>query len=455
MREKTKYLALAEQSIEDATEVLRQLISYQTVLDVFDPNSETPFGVANRDALHYLLNHAEEAGFKTFNADNYAGHIEFGPEEGDSIGVLAHLDVVPVTGQVWETNPFELKIKDGKLYGRGVADDKGPLVASYFALKIIKEQKWPITKRVRLIAGSDEESGSRCLQHYFLKEEKPILGFSPDADFPLIYGEKGMASFDIKVSLNNQEVIEEFICGDRYNMVPAEAKMRLKVNLQEEYEAFLLANQYLGEVKDGYYIAYGIPAHAMVPENGLNAGFILFEFLNQTCPTALSTYMSQFLTFDPDGKKFGIAMYDEEMKSLTMNVGIITIENGTCKIGINCRIPFDNQIDFIKNQVEHSFPDESFSVHILGSSNRHYVDPNSQLVQTLMNAYRSITGDSVSQPFTIGGGTYAKYIHQAVAFGPQFPNTEDVCHIANEYITMEDFIKSIAIYTKAIYDLIR
>lgn len=454
---KIDYMGKAQEYYPSALKLLEKLISFKTVLDKYDPNSDAPFGIENKKALNYLLESAKNDGFEVKNVDNYAGHIEFGNSNGEIVGILGHLDVVPTKGQNWESDPFTLTKRDGKLYARGSEDDKGPLVASYMALKIIKDLKLPVSKRARLIFGCDEESGSRCLTHYFEKEIKPEIGFSPDAEFPLIYGEKSIASFDIKGKLANDDIILEFISGERYNVVPETARMKLKIDLTNEYLAYLKENNYRGEVKDGYLYAYGIASHAMVPQKGLNASFILFDFLNSVHKTNLSDYVCKYLTFDPFGEKLGINIYDENMKELTMNVGVVNILNNEFKIGINCRIPVNNYATKLKECVENSFKltNNDYSFNLLGCSKIHYVDPNSDLIKTLMNAYQEMTGDYTNKPFTIGGGTYAAFIDNAVAFGPMFPGSEDVCHIANEYIKVEDFIKSIAIYTKAIYDLIK
>ena len=209
---------LFEKERKNGLEILKKLISFKTVLDEYKENDEAPFGIENKKALEYILDVAKKDGFNIKNVDNYAGHIEFG--SGDEIlGVLAHLDVVPVKEDEWESDPFEIRFSDNKMYARGILDDKGPLVASYIALKMLKESGFKPKRRIRLIMGCDEESGSRCLERYLEKEEKPTLGFSPDATFPLIYGEKAMITYDIFGKLED-DIILSFDAGERYNIVP-------------------------------------------------------------------------------------------------------------------------------------------------------------------------------------------------------------------------------------------
>ena len=437
---------------ESALLLLSKLISFKTVLDRFDPKSEAPFGEENRRALHFILEYAKNEGFKVKNCDDYAGHIEFG-KGTETLGILCHLDVVPVDGQNWDTDPFVLTIKDDKMYARGSVDDKGPLVAAYMAMKLLKDNGFVPKKKVKLIMGCDEESGSRCLHHYFKSQKLPEIGFSPDAEFPLIYGEKTHMNYNIIGQLDSSDIIEELNCGNRYNIVPAKASMKLSKDLKKEYLDFLKVNNYNGEVINDEYFAYGLASHAMVPQNGVNASFILMSFLNEYTDSKLARFFVKYLTFDPFGKKLGYDMYDDEMKELTSNVGVVKISNGNFLIGMDCRVPRENHKDTMLNAINNAVNEFDYSADILSFGGYHYVDPNGFLVSTLMNVYKEVTGDLTSEPITIGGGTYAKFIKNAVAYGPMLPGREDVCHIANEYMLLSDFMNAILIYAKAIYEL--
>lgn len=437
---------------EAGISLLSKLISYASVLEEFDPNSTEPFGLENKEVLDFILEYAKKDGFDVFNDDNYAGHIEFG--QGDELlGILCHLDVVPVADQDWVHDPFTLTIEDGKMYGRGTTDDKGPLAAAYLALKILKDSGFTPKKRIRLIMGCDEESGSRCLHHYFRTQELPSLGFSPDAEYPLIYGEKAHMNYNFIGELKKDEIIVEFNCGNRYNIVPAKATMKLNKDYKNEYLTFLKANNYQGEIIDDNYVAYGRASHAMCPDKGLNASFILFEFLNQVHPTTLSNFFVNSLTFDPFGKKLGYDLYDEEMLELTSNVGVVKINNGKILVGMDCRVPLESHKDKMVECISKASSEYGLSYEILSFGGYHYVNPNGTLVKTLMNAYQEVSGDFDSKPVVIGGGTYAKFIKNCVAFGPTFIGREDVCHIADEYLSVSDFMDNVKIYVKAIYEL--
>ena len=148
------------------------------------PEADAPFGAGPRDALQAALKMCAADGFQTVNLENYAGYAEIGAGK-ECIGIVGHLDVVPAHMEDgWNTDPFEMTEKDGVLYGRGVSDDKGAVVASMIALKVIKDMQIPLTKRIRLIMGTNEETGSKGLAYYVKKEGSVDYGFTPDGDFP-------------------------------------------------------------------------------------------------------------------------------------------------------------------------------------------------------------------------------------------------------------------------------
>lgn len=449
------YKKIGKEKIKEGTDLLVKLININSVLTEFNPSSDAPFGPGNKEALNLLLDTAKKDGFVAKNVDNFAGHIEFGPEDGEILGVLAHLDVVPVNLANWDTNPFDAVVTDTKIIGRGSTDDKGPLVASYMALKAIKESGLPVTKKVRLIVGCDEETGSRGLTKYFIVEEMPKIGFSPDADWPLIYGEKAITSFDIKGSFSDS-IVTEFTSGIVYNMVPDTAYMTLSKNLVKEFDTFLEIHDYKGNVIGDKYYAYGLSAHGSMPQIGNNAAFILAEFLEEFSPCEFSKYLTTYLSDSPFGSRLGLDVDGGDMGTLTSNLGFVKTVGNEFILGINLRIPVDNFQETIETKLAESFRGfKTLSHSKISVAPIHYVDPNSKLVKTLLDAYVSLTGDKDAKPKTIGGGTYAKFIPNCVAYGPETDGKDNFIHNANEYIDLEDFETAIAIYAKAMYELIK
>lgn len=424
---------------------LGQLVKIPSVLDEFKEDSVEPFGHNNKLALDYTLELGKKLGFETLNDDNYACMISYG-EGKESLGILAHLDVVPAVGN-WTYGPFNPVISDGKLYGRGTLDDKCGVIVSLYAMKMLKDAGFKPKKKIELICGCDEESGSRCLEHYFKSHKQPEIAFSPDASFPLIYGEKAILSYDIEGNYISDEIIS-FKAGLRYNIVIDEAILTVKNILKVEFEAFLKEKNITGKIVDNTYYFYGKAAHASTPELGINAGIYMLEFISKYYDFKPAEWGYKYS--DIDGKKLGVDLVDQEMGALTMNLGIISYENNHFKLGYNLRVPTDSHIEVIKSRLKEVLSAGLELTHF-DYNNAHYVDPNSFLVKTLMQSYQEVTSDYQNKPFVIGGGTYAKFLDNAVAFGPCFPYRDDICHEPDEHIYLEDFKKWIEIYAKAIY----
>ena len=441
------FLELAKKYYDDALNDLCELLKFKSVLEEYVPDSETPFGLENKKALDYFMNMGIRDGFEVLNVDNYAGHITYGKGE-ESVGVLGHLDVVPAVGK-WTYNPFTPTIVDGKLYARGTLDDKGGIVASYYALKLLRDMGVELSKEVRIIVGCDEESGSRCVERYFSKVEKPTCAFSPDAEFPIIYGEKGILGFDILGSIENSEVVS-IEAGQRYNIVCDEAKLTVKEIKEEYLNEFIASEGCKAEIVGNSYIFYGVSAHAMQPHLGVNAIQIMFKFMQKYYPCNASQFIST--KFDTTGKLLGVDVNDKYMHDLTINLGICRYDGNVLRLGYNLRVPLDEHVKVIEEGFKNGLSAyNNLSLGDLHYSPRHFVDPESPLVQNLLNAYQEISGDYESKPFTIGGGTYARAIGNAVAFGPNFLHRPDICHQPDEHIYLEDFLMWIAIYAKAIY----
>lgn len=428
---------------------LKELLKIDTVLVEQPEVKEAPFGKNLVKALEYMLALGEREGFITKNIENVAGHIEYG--EGDEvIGVLCHLDVVP-TGEGWTYPPFEPTIVDGKIYARGSMDDKGACISSLYALKALKESGVKLNKKIRLIFGTDEETGSRGIKRYLELEQMPDLGFSPDADYPIIYGEKGITSFDLVCNSINEEIVE-FVSGDRYNVVPEAATVVLKKDYKEQYEKFLKDNNYNGEVKENKYIMYGKRAHAMEPRNGINAIIRLLEFLNMIIN-------DEYLKFIQNNFKCSRLsnvnqnFTDPEMGDLTSNVAILNIKDNKGRCGINFRYPINWDKECYFTNLSNNAKENNVEVEILNDSVPHYIPKDHELVKTLHKSYIKFTGDDKTPLMTIGGGTYARSLKCAVAFGPMMPGREDVVHQVDEYAYIDDLLISVAIFADALKEL--
>ncbi|WP_458415404.1 dipeptidase PepV [Schinkia sp. CFF1] len=457
----------------------RGLLRIKSVLDESKPTKEAPLGEGIAQALGYMLTKGKEDGFTVKNVDGLAGHIEFGEGE-ELLGILCHVDVVP-EGDGWTSEPYSAEIRDGKIFARGAIDDKGPTMAAYYALKIVKNLGLPVGKRVRMILGTDEESNWRCVKHYFKHEEMPTIGFAPDADFPIINAEKGIFDFILQQNMKAQAndegkelVLETFRAGRRLNMVPdlAEAVLSCKQQdiaevVKNSFEKYINTMGLKGTatVNDDYSIQLrlqGVSAHGMEPNKGKNAGLFLNAFLYKELIDLLDPQAGAFHAFvqkyfgqDTRGIALGIAFSDDISGELTINNGTLVYEkNQGGKIGLNLRYPVTHDIEQSKQKIRQVTEAHQFIFTELNDSKPHYVDAEHPLIKVLQRVYEKHTGEK-AELIAIGGGTYARSLDGGVAFGPLFPGRPDVAHQKDEYIEIDDLVKATAIYAEAIYELIK
>ncbi|WP_174729361.1 dipeptidase PepV [Mesobacillus harenae] len=448
----------------------QRLLQIKSVLEEDTATKDAPLGQGIKEALDFMLTMGEQDGFQPKNTGNLAGHLEFG--SGDEIvGVLCHIDVVP-EGDGWSSDPYGAEIRDGKIFARGAIDDKGPTMAAYYAMKIVKELKLPLKKRVRMIIGTDEESNWRCVDHYFKTEEMPSMGFAPDADFPIINAEKGIADYDLvqtpKGYENKETLIEvnEFTSGRRYNMVPDFARVSLVVNQEqnEVLQRFILYKK-KHELEAKYHVengeliieVEGVSAHGMEPDNGKNAGLLLAGFIAELGLDAQARQFFEFVTRyfgkESRGAELGIVYSDEITGELTINVGKLAYSKPQGgRLGLNMRYPVTTNLNRTMETLKEKVESEGFAIDQFDDSPPHHVDEKDFLIQTLKKVYEEQTGTQ-AKLLAIGGGTYARSLKSGVAFGSLFPGRPDVAHQKDEYIFLEDLFRATAIYAQAIYEL--
>ena len=449
---------------EDLLKDLFELLSVRSILGT-DITEETPFGSGPREALDLILSFGERDGYKTKLVENKAGHIEVGQGE-ELFGILGHVDVVPVVEADWTSHPFKPEIRDGKIFARGSLDDKGPTMAAYYAVKLLDKLGVKWNKRVRVIIGSDEETGFRCVEAYFKHEEQPASGFTPDAMFPLVYAEKARATFDHKLKFvvedgNYNYKLVKFNGGQVLNMVIASAKAELVgevSDIKEKFENFLALEKLDGEVtvEDTIKLTLkGKAAHGSTPQYGVNGATKLAEFLStlglDNNGKNFVDYIVEKLANDPFGEKLGIDYSDNEMGEATYNYGIIDYDL-LKKVGIvstDCRHPMKFDLVARLNGVKV----DNIDIEVTSTKEAHYVPKDDELVTTLMDVYRKHTGDTKNDAFVLGGGTYARCLKKGVAFGLLFPDKEDTMHQANEYLEVEDLLLATTIYAEGIYKL--
>ncbi|SHE48149.1 succinyl-diaminopimelate desuccinylase [Caldanaerobius fijiensis DSM 17918] len=462
-----KFDALIEGMAGDIIKSTQDVLKYRSVQG--EPLPGAPFGEGVKGSLDYVLSLSEKMGFETKNLDGYVGYAQYG--DGDEmVGILVHLDVVP-EGDGWTYPPYSGEIHDNRIYGRGAIDDKGPAIACLYALKAIKDSGVSLKRKVRIIFGTNEESGWKDIEYYKKHEIYPDLGFTPDANFPLIFAEKGILTFKIKMDFETKKEGHIFLKhlkgGNAANMVPDYCEACLSVNPDKKDYIKMLVLKMINEdnvnVKlldrgdDILIKSYGISAHGSTPEKGVNAIMQLImilyrlDFARDDVYQFIS-YFAEKVGMDYTGKNMSLNISDDISGGLTFNIGVINVDDKKGTVEINIRYPVTASRDTVESIIKRHLPEKFNYVYLNGFDPIH-VSTNSVLAQTLLKVYRQSTGDDVSNPIAIGGGTYARAFKNFVAFGPVFPGGAELAHQKDEYIEIEHLIKLAKIYSMAIYEL--
>lgn len=433
-------------------ENLKKFVAINSVYDESTVDEENPFGVGVSKALQFIADLAKKDGFNVTNYNNKVVEILAGKGE-KNITIMAHADVVPAGSTGWKQDPFSVTEKRGVLCGRGVADDKGPLLAAYYAMRTIVDNHLQGDYQIRFLVGGNEESGSLGIEYYFkdLEKPQPTLGFSPDAEYPLIFAEKGIVNFEVKGEFAIPEVIS-IKGGVASNSVIEKCVVKMKKN--DHFVSFLKDKKLDVEVKmnllDMEVTFIGKAAHGATPEEGVNAGMIA---LNTLAYYYEDKNLAHIVNCYNDLYGKGVNAYSEskDMGKNSLNVGLLSYENNKFSMVVNFRhVDTANKDELLKNIKEASKP---LTIEEMSVSPLLYYPQDSVLVATLLTAYQEETGDYKSAPKAIGGGTYAKEADNIVAFGMEFPGWNSMMHSPGESCKKEDLFKSIAIYARAINDL--
>ncbi len=419
-----------------------------------------PFGDGVRRSLEHALETAAKLGFSVTNLDNYIGWAEYGEGE-EMVAVLGHLDVVP-EGDGWTCDPYGGIIRDGKIMGRGTTDDKGPSIAALYALAAIRDLELPIRRRIRVLLGCNEETGSADI-HYYLSHggEIPVMGFTPDGEYPVINGEKGIITvcFGTDYEQNNELQLVRIQGGTAPNVVPgyACAEFRCPEEITQSISLIDTPDIKVTKQNGGFLLeAFGLGAHGSTPELGENAiGRLLLAMNALPLSPALADkirFLADHIGMETDGKSAGISLQDEVSGKLSLNLGRIEGNEKELSLWINYRYPVTFSYEDCGPKFNDLFAGAGFRVIREGYKDKLYIPEDSKLVTTLMKVYREQSGRT-EKPKCIGGGTYAKSIPNLLAFGPIFPGDELCEHKPDEYITIDSLMKNAQIIANAMYEL--
>ena len=417
-----------EKYLNDTVKTIQELIRIDSTNQPAEEGM--PFGKGAARALQAFLSCAAAMGFETRNYDNYVGEVLFG--EGEPFAILAHLDVVPA-GSGWTHAPFGGEIENGKLYGRGAMDDKGPAVVCLYALKALKDEGFQPRKTIKLIVGCNEECGWGCIDHYKQCAEMPKVGFTPDADFPVIYAEKGILHVKFYFPVENAPFTALY-GGKGVNMVCDEAFAQC-----DETEG---AERYSLRVEDGLLVSRGVSAHGSTPEKGKNALEPLFAYFARTNEDMRRAHEILFEDI------FGLKNFADETGRLTMSPDIANYGDGILSVCVDIRYPATLPLQAVLDVLNKT----GVRYEEIHHQSALFNPKDSFLIQTLQRVYNEATGER-AEPIAIGGGTYARALECGAGFGPQLCGEPVTIHQKDEYISIPHVKFLLNLYRRAVEEL--
>ena len=435
---------------------LKTLVAIPSVADASAPRR--PFGERSAEALRWILNRARELGLDTVNVDDYAGHAEYGGEKAVA-AVVTHVDVVPA-GEGWTGDPYVLEKRDGRLYGRGTADDKGAAVVALYCLKALKDEKVKCVRKARAIFGAGEEIASDDLKQYFQREVLPELAFTPDAEYGVCNREKGILHVELSAPADGSR-LGSLHGGTVRNAVAASARAEARCTAEECQALEALSKKMDGKFSfqwsDGVLTAecVGRAAHAMEPQKGRNAAARLVRLFSSCfggeALGALWSFVDQKIGLELDGSSLGLRREDAVSGPLTVNLGVAEQDNGVCRAVLDIRYPVTADGEEIFERLRAAAGAYGVKAQVLAEQKPLFVPEDTPLIRMLKGAYETVTGGQ-ARLYGTGGGTYARSLqNRGVAFGPVFPGEENHLHDADEFIEIEKFMLHAQICLEALF----
>lgn len=428
-----------KEKIEEAfaiyMEGLKELVQIESIQT--QSKDQAPFGNGPKEALVTALNLAENWGFKTTNVVNAMGYAEWINDESteEYIGVLGHVDVVPA-GTGWSYPPFNLTVQNERVYGRGVLDNKGPILASLFALKLLKDAGRKYRKNIRIIFGTNEENGSKDIPFYLNINEPPVYGFTPDSQFPAVYGEKGVLSFRYTFSLNEFSGIRKIVGDFISSSVPDKA---------------------LVEFEDGTYEEFnGVRSPSNEPQLGKNVLTLLADTLKDD--KRVSKELQQVFSWIAEvfyQKTFGEGLSKADLSKweIQLTPYDFKITESECVFELSIRYSIEKTEDEVLDLIKQSSLKEA-NMQVIRSFPPKILDQTHPMLDVMRKVYEEVTGLD-GTPIVTTGATYARFMPNIIAFGPSFPGQIGIAHNSDEYMNIDDLKKNIEIYANVLDQLLR
>lgn len=442
-------------------EDLEKLISIPSMRDSPSNSRNEPFGKNIRAVFDEFMKIGDRHGFEVKDFDGYACHIQYGEQE-DYVGALGHLDVVSAGNyKLWNSDPFTLKISNGLLFGRGVNDDKGPLLAAFYAMKIFKDMGIPLRHSIRIIAGGAEETTWECMDHYFKYNDQPVMGFSPDGNFPIVNGEKGIFQFHVRYSnqqTKKKNVISRIHCIEERNFVCDFVEIQID-NIEEELllSYLLLAEEVEIKNNSTRIIYTGERSLSRNPQRGNNALWKLAKDLkdfpfSQKGMNHLLNYLDLYFVNDFYGNKLGIYHEDAEMGRTSICPMSITMDHSYFNLNVDYRYPKGVDKDEVFSHIKKLASQHQGEMIPFNEKTLLFVQEDATLIIALKKAYQTVMGKK-AEVITKGGASYARTLKNGVAFGATFEGEDPKPHMPNEQMSVESLLRACEIYVHAFIEL--
>lgn len=409
---------------------LKKLVAINTVFDDSTKKESAPFGLGIKKAFDLIVEIAYKSNLKVLNLDGYVLEISFGEEE-QSIGILTHVDTVSANESDWITDPFVCVEKEGRLWGRGVCDDKGPLVICLYLLKYLADNNIDLGCKIILIIGGAEETSWDCIQHYLSKKAPPTISFSPDCDFPVVNCEKGILQYVLYKDIHENTNIS-FSSDTDFNTIC----YRLAVTKNNETTIYETPKQL-----------------SRNPARSKNAFFNFIEHTQSDCIPTIKKLCNTLFLNDIYGKKLGIESIDEDGNKNTISVSFVNYNHDKLEIGLDVRYVSTISKKNIQNTLEQLFIENDLKYKKINDYEMLFFNKKHLLVKTLLESYLEVCPLESKIPLTKGGRSYSRAINNCVGFGASFPHDNNNVHKANETILINKLFLALDIYYIAINNL--